>query len=292
MPELPEVETITRQLNEVLVGQRIVKIEVLSKKSFVGKKNEIKSKKILGVKRRAKMAIIELASSDQRLASSYLLIHLKMTGQLIYQDLRNPSTGSTALTTSSLRTNKHTRVIFHLSKGRLFFNDQRLFGWIKVVDSEGLKREFKNYGPDIIDKAVTQEYFYSMLQKSRRAVKLVIIDQAKIAGVGNIYVNEGLWRVRIDPRRPANRIRRQESNKLLAGLKQVVRKGIKYGGATASDEAFVNASGLGGKYQEHFLVYEQAGEKCHRPACRQAGVKIKKIRLGGRGTYYCPGCQK
>src|SRR3989344_1082468 len=231
MPELPEVETIARQLNEVLVGQRIVKIEVLSKKSFVGKKNEIKSKKILGVKRRAKMAIIELASSDQRLASSYLLIHLKMTGQLIYQDLRNPSTGSTALTTTSLRTNKHTRVIFHLSKGRLFFNDQRLFGWIKVVDEEGLKREFKNYGPDIIDKAVTEDYFYGLLQRSRRAVKLVIIDQGKVAGIGNIYANEGLWCAGIDPRRQANRVSKQESDKLLACLRKVVGEGIRYGGA-------------------------------------------------------------
>ena len=271
MPELPEVETIARQLNEVLVGQRIVKIEVLSKKSFVGKKNEIKSKKILGVKRRAKMAIIELASSDQRLASSYLLIHLKMTGQLVYQ-----ATNS-----------KHTRMIFHLSKGRLFFNDQRLFGWIKVVDEEGLKREFKNYGPDIIDKAVTNEYFYNALRRSRRAVKLVIIDQTKVAGVGNIYANEGLWRAGINPRRSGNQVSRTESDKLLECLRQVINKGIKYGGATASDNSYVNASGLGGKYQEHFLVYEQAGEKCHK--CKSV---IKKVRLGGRGTYFCERCQK
>ena len=125
MPELPEVETITRQLNEVLVGQRIVKIEVVSKKSFGGNPKDVEGEKIVLVRRRAKMAIIELASSDQRLASSYLLIHLKMTGQLVYQDLRNPST--------SLRTNKHTRVILHLSRGNLIFNDLRLFLWIKVI---------------------------------------------------------------------------------------------------------------------------------------------------------------
>jgi len=271
MPELPEVETITRQLNEVLVGQRIVKIEVLSKKSFGGNPKDVEGEKIVLVRRRAKMAIIELASSDQRLASSYLLIHLKMTGQLVYQ-----ATNS-----------KHTRMIFHLSKGRLFFNDQRLFGWIKVVDEEGLKREFKNYGPDIIDKAVTNEYFYNALRRSRRAVKLVIIDQTKVAGVGNIYANEGLWRAGINPRRSGNQVSRTESDKLLECLRQVINKGIKYGGATASDNSYVNASGLGGKYQEHFLVYEQAGEKCHK--CKSV---IKKVRLGGRGTYFCERCQK
>ena len=279
MPELPEVETITRQLNEVLVGQRIVKIEVLSKKSFGGNPKDVEGEKIVLVRRRAKMAIIELASSDQRLASSYLLIHLKMTGQLVYQDLRNPST--------SLRTNKHTRVILHLSRGNLIFNDLRLFGWIKVVDEEGLKREFKNYGPDIIDKAVTNEYFYNALRRSRRAVKLVIIDQTKVAGVGNIYANEGLWRAGINPRRSGNQVSRTESDKLLECLRQVINKGIKYGGATASDNSYVNASGLGGKYQEHFLVYEQAGEKCHK--CKSV---IKKVRLGGRGTYFCERCQK
>jgi formamidopyrimidine-DNA glycosylase len=264
MPELPEVETITRQLEKVLVGQKIIKVEALSKKSFVGQESDVEGKQIKSVRRKAKMTIIDLGGL-------YLLIHLKMTGQLVYQ-----ATNS-----------KHTRVVLHLSQGKLIFNDLRLFGWMKVVDKKGLEKEFKHYGPDIIDKAVTQEYFYGVLQKSRRALKLVIIDQAKVAGVGNIYANEGLWRAGINPGRLGNQVNRAESDKLLECLREVINKGIKYGGATARDENYVNAAGLGGKYQEHFLVYEQAGKKCHR--CKSI---IKKIRLGGRGTYFCPGCQR
>lgn len=270
MPELPEVETITRQLEKVLVGQKIVKAEVLARKSFIGQVGDVEGKKIVGVRRKAKMVIIELASS-------YLLVHLKMTGQLIYQ------------ATSDKRqvTSRHTRVILHLTRGKLFFNDQRLFGWMKVVDKKELEKEFKNYGPDIIDKAVTEDYFYGLLQRSRRAVKLVIIDQAKVAGVGNIYANEGLWWAKISPMRKAQSLTRQESHRLLAGLRKVVEGGIKYGGATASDESYVNASGLEGKYQKHFLVYEQAGKQCQK--CKSV---IAKTRLGGRGTYYCLVCQR
>lgn len=264
MPELPEVETITRQLGKVLIGQKIVKVDVLAKKSFVGEASDVVGKKIIEVRRRAKIAIIDLGKV-------YLLIHLKMTGQLIYQGVSN----------------RHTRVILHLTRGKLFFNDQRLFGWMKVVDKKGLEKEFANYGPDVIDKAVTDAYFYSLLQRSRRAVKLVIIDQAKVAGVGNIYANEGLWCAGINPGRPGNEVNIKEADKLLECLRQVITKGIKYGGATASDDKFVDASGLRGKYQEHFLVYEQAGKQCQK--CKSV---IAKTRLGGRGTYYCPVCQR
>lgn len=266
MPELPEVETITRQLRQVLVGQKIIRVEVLARKSFGGNPKSVERKKIVRVWRRAKMAIIDLGNV-------YLLIHLKMTGQLVYDGENLP--------------NKHTRVIFRLNKGSLFFNDQRLFGWMKVVDKKGLEKEFANYGPDIIDKAVTEDYFYGLLQKSRRAVKLVIIDQAKVAGVGNIYANEGLWWAEINPGRLGNQVNREEADKLLECLRQVINRGIKYGGATASDDSYVNASGREGKYQEHFLVYEQAGKECNR--CKSV---IRKIRLGGRGTYFCPECQR
>ena len=281
MPELPEVETITKQLNEVLVGQRIIKVEVLSRRSFGGKEGDVEGKKILGVNRKAKIAIINLGGL-------YLLIHLKMTGQLIYrQGKKNVAGGHPTADWVNELPSKHTRIVFNLSKGKLFFNDQRLFGWVKVVDEEGLKREFKNYGPDVIDKSVSQEYLYNILQKTRRAIKVVVTDQAKIAGVGNIYANDGLWCAGISPSRPSNQVSKPEADKLLDCLRKVVNAGIKYGGATARDENYVSASGLGGKYQNHFLVYEQVGRECGR--CKG---KIKKITLGGRGTYYCPGCQR
>ena len=291
MPELPEVETITRQLEKVLVGHKIVGVEVKHPKSFRGDKSKIVGQKITGMRRRAKMMMVALANGY------FVLVHLKMTGQVIYRNgKKNVAGGHPTRSTSSGRAadwvgelpSRHTRVIVNLDNGaKLFFNDQRIFGWMKVVTREGLERELKNYGLDIIDETVTGDYFYSMLQKSRRAVKLVITDQVKIAGVGNIYANDGLWCAGIDPRREANKINKQESDKLLTCLRQVINAGIKYGGATASDDNYVNASGLGGKYQEHFLVYERVGAKCH--GCKSIIVKTK---LGGRGTYFCPECQR
>ena len=335
MPELPEVETIARQLNGAIKGQKIKTIQVRRKKSFPGRPRDVVGRKIGKVSRRAKILIIELSGDIN------LLIHLKMTGQLIYDendqfsiskfskkykdhrqhfkfDLPSPrlrqgkSTrivgGHPTRSTSSGQAgsgyrivgghptadwvkalpSSHTRVVLTLSKGTLFFNDMRVFGWVKVVKGDQIEQEFKNFGPDVTNtKTVTSEYFYDVLQSSRRAVKTLITDQGKVAGVGNIYANDGLFCAGIDPRRPANELTEKESGGLLRCLIKILKKGIKYGGASESD--FVHTSGLGGKYQEHFLVYAREGERCQRRGCR--GM-VKKIKLGGRGTYFCPKCQK
>jgi len=251
MPELPEVEIIRRQLGRVLVGQRIKKVKVREKRSWQGKAEEVEGKKIVKIGRKAKVLIIELENRK------YLLIHLKMTGQLIY-DKKSQI--------------KHIRVVFELDKGRLFFNDMRLFGWIKVVDGEGMKKEFSKFGPDVISKEFTAEYLGKALMGSGRAVKLVLMDQAKMGGVGNIYANDILFCAGIDPRKTARKIGKDKRTmkRLYKCLRKVIEAGIKYRG----------------KYQEHFLVYEREGEKCNK--CKG---KIKKIKLGGRGTYYCSKCQ-
>lgn len=263
MPELPEVETIRRQLNRVLVGQRIKKIEKLHQKSLQGSSLKVISKKIVAVKRKAKTIWIDLEGDAN------LLIHLKMTGQLIY--------GGQA--------GKHTRVIFELSRGRLIFNDLRLFGWIKVVDNKTLEKHFAGLPPDVVDKEFTPNYLRKILTSSGRAVKLVLTDQQKLGGVGNIYANDALYCARVNPALAAKKVTR--TKELYRCVKQVISRGIKYGGSTARDENYVNALGQKGKYQTKFLVYEQQGKKC--PRC--SGI-IKKIKLGGRGTYFCPSCQK
>lgn len=247
MPELPEVETIRRQLDKVLPGQKII------------------GKKIIAVKRKAKMLWIDLEGDLN------LLIHLKMTGQLIF----NGQPG------------KHTRAVFELSKGRLIFNDLRKFGWIREVTNEQLKKHFAGLPPDVVDKEFTQKYLEKVLKSSGRAIKLVLLDQQKMGGVGNIYANEALYCAVIDPGKQAKKIKSREVRFLHKCLRQVINKGIKYGGSTASDENYVNAFGERGKYQTKFLVYEQQGKKCKR-----CGGVIKKIKLGGRGTYFCSGCQK
>jgi len=272
MPELPEVEIIRRQLDKVLKGQRIKKIKVLKKKSLQGDSLQVEGKRIVKVGRKAKMLIVGLENKK------CLLIHLKMTGQLVY----------ISKSEKEKLLHKHTRVVVELDKGKLFFNDMRVFGWIKVVDGEGMKKEFSKFGPDVIDKEFTVEYLEKVLKSSGRAVKLVLMDQKKIGGIGNIYANDGLYCAGIDPRKKAREIGEDKKlvKRLQRCLKKVIEAGIKYGGATASDDKYINAQGLRGKYQKHFLVYEREGEKCNR--CKG---KIKKIKLGGRGTYFCPKCQ-
>jgi formamidopyrimidine-DNA glycosylase len=284
MPELPEVETIRKQLGRVLVGQRIKKVEVKREKSFKGSVKQVVGKKIIGIGRKAKLLVMGLSGRLN------LLIHLKMTGQLVYQRQggRRVIGGHPTRDWVGELPSKHTRVIFELDKGRLFFNDMRVFGWVKVVDRTELEKELEKYGPDVIDKGLGEDKFFELLQKSGRAVKLVIMDQSKMGGVGNIYANEGLWCAQVKPQRVAKELDKKEASRLLECLRQVVEQGIKYGGATASDDNYVNALGLGGKYQEHFLVYEQEGKKCQRRGCQG---RVKKVKLGGRGTYFCPKCQ-
>jgi len=271
MPELPEVETIRRQLEKVLVGQRIKKIKVLKKKSLQGDSLQVEGKRIVGVKRKAKVLIVELEgkpASPKASRGKYLLIHLKMTGQLVY----------TSKSEKRRLQSKYTRVVFELDKGKLFFNDMRLFGWIKVVDEKEMEREFSKFGPDVVSKEFTVEHLRKVLMSSGRAVKLILVDQKKIGGIGNIYANDGLYCAGIDPKRKAREIGEDKRlvERLYKCLRKVIKAGIKYGGVTAR-----------GKYQEHFLVYEREGEKCNR--CKG---KIKKIKLGGRGTYFCQICQK
>jgi len=257
MPELPEVETIRRQLEKVLVGQKI--------KGLQGQSLKVEGRKIVGVKRKAKMLIIELSGGLS------LLVHLKMTGQLIYNG----------------QPNKYTRVVFELDKGRLYFNDLRRFGWIKLEKTTAVKTMMAKLPPDVIDKEFSPKYLEKILASSGRAVKLVLMDQAKLGGVGNIYANESLYCAKINPKMPANQCYGMQVRNLHRCLVKVIKAGIKYGGSTASDDNYADAFGEKGKYQQHFLVYEQEGKKC-----RRCGQTINKIKLGGRGTYFCPNCQR
>jgi formamidopyrimidine-DNA glycosylase len=272
MPELPEVETIRRQLDKVLVGQKIKKIEVRRPKSFPSGAQAVKGRQILAVERRAKMLVIKLSGGLN------LLIHLKMTGQLIYDGLGKKA---------AELPNPHTRVIISLDRGRLFFNDLRIFGWIKVLENQKLKTELEKLPPDVVDPEFTPHLLQNILRSSGQAIKIVLMDQQRVGGIGNIYANEALFCAGIRPERKGVAIKKPELKSLFKCLKQVINQGIKYGGATASDDNYVNAAGQGGKYQEHFLVYEREGERC-----RRCSALIKKIRLGGRGTYFCPKCQK
>lgn len=284
MPELPEVETIRRQLNEVLSGKKIKEVEILRETSFTGDKNKLIGLRIKRVERKAK--IIEFIFEGEK---DMVICHLKMTGQLIYCDGDKRVAGGhpTADWIKKLPSS-HTRVIWKFADGsELFFNDMRVFGWMRIVDQDKYAKETRKKVPDVDEKEFDSEYLKKILSKSTRSVKLVILDQDKVGGMGNIYANDALFLAKIHPKRKANSITEKEVKLLCKAMKEVIEEGIKYGGSSASDEKYVNVSGMGGKYQNHFKVYERAGKECLK-----CGAKILKSKIGGRGTYYCNICQK
>ena len=282
MPELPEVETIRRQLNEVLVGKKIERVEVLREKSFGGDPKKLVGWEVSRVDRKSKLIEIYFKNKEE-----VVIIHLKMTGQLVFVDEEKRVAGGhpTADWVSSLPS-KHTRVMLDFVDGsKLFFNDLRVFGWMRVVNKEKYEKEMRKTSPDVTEKEFSLEYLTEVLKKSRKAVKLVLMDQEKIGGLGNIYANEALYLANIMPDREADSLSSLERKKLLIAIREVIGRGIKYGGASAAN--YVDTKGLGGTYQDHFLVYKRDGQLCDR--CK--GV-IQKMKIGGRGTFYCPRCQK
>lgn len=297
MPELPEVETIRLGLQKYLVGHRIKSIDVRLKKMVSGDAVNAVGAKIIDVKRFGKGLVFEL---DNGFA---LAIHIKMTGQLIYRGSNLQINFHPSLKIGGELPNKYTHVIFKLksqnAKGKstskklrvrdesyLYYNDVRQFGWIKIIKSEDVQKLdfFKGLGPEPL-KNLTLDKFEKIVKAAKGPIKPLLMDQKKISGIGNIYANEALFEAKINPKRKSKSLSKNEIEKLFKGIEFVLKKSLSYGGA--SDENFVNALGEDGQYQNHFLIYGKKGEVCSR-----CGGKIERIVLGGRGTFYCPNCQK
>jgi len=267
VPELPEVETIRLQLKQFISGLFISKITIYKEKSFQGNPKQMEGATIKDLKRFAKVLIFETDKGNS------LAVHLKMTGQLIYKKQQDKSS----------LPDKHTRVFFQFKDGsRLFFNDVRRFGWMRII--KNIKEITYNFGPDPFK--LTAAEFEIILSKSAKPIKLLLMDQEKIAGIGNIYANEALFTAKINPRTKANKLSKKKADKILAAVKDVLGKGIKFGGA--SDNNYLNAYGEKGEMQDHFMVYGRKDENC----LNDCHGRIKRIILGGRGTFFCPECQK
>lgn len=298
MPELPEVETIKLGLQNKIIGKQITDIEILVPKIFIGDQKEIIGKTVIGIWRRAKILGIDLSSNTRGPVSSQprssspalvLLFHLKLTGQLVFvKDDKNQTFGHPIPFAGTMLPAKSTAVIFSFNDGsKLFYNDIRKFGWIKIINHKSLivNRLFEKLGPEPLEKEFTNEIFAEILKKYKKPIKIVLMDQEAIAGVGNIYAAEALFIAKIDPRRPANGLEDTEADKLYKSLLKVLKMGIKYQGS--SENAYVNVDGEKGSMQEHVNVYGKTGEYCPN----KCGGKIKRIVIGGRGTYLCPSCQ-
>jgi len=280
MPELPEVETIKLGLQKYLVGHRIESTIVLNPKSFEGSVKKIVNTKIIKIHRFGKGLIIDFDNKKS------LAIHIKMTGQLIFRDEKTKKIVVDKSKVGELP-GKHTRVIFHLDKKAiLYFNDIRKFGWIRVINSNEVDSLpfFKNLGPEPF-KDLTEEKFVLIVSASKIAIKPLIMDQKKIAGVGNIYANDALFLAKINPKRKANSLSLNECRLLYKSILEVMEKSLRFGGS--SENTYVNVLGTTGEYQRHTLVYGKKGEKCIN--CSE---EIIRIVIGGRSTFFCPKCQQ
>jgi formamidopyrimidine-DNA glycosylase len=295
MPELPEVETIKLGLQKRLIGHKIEDVKINVAKIFEGNPKDIVGAKIVEIKRIGKGLIIELDNGF------VLTVHLKMTGQLVFQDKTTEGSKLSAKVGGNTLPSKYSHVIFTLDPSagsgqvpaHLYYNDLRRFGWIKVVKKTDLRDVtfFKEMGPepkvgdDLAGKELMLDYFKDVVQKANLPIKVILMDQKKIGGIGNIYANDALFLAGIDPRRKGKSLTEEEAQKLFKAVYEVIKKSLSYGGS--SDENFVNALGQEGNYQNHTLAYGKKGEKCS--IC---GAVIEKIQLGGRGTFFCPKHQK
>ena len=290
MPELPEVEVIRSGLSELIAKKTIKKVNVLNDKSFQASTSSIdvfvNNSTILSVKRRAKILLIELSSGYS------LVIHLKMTGQLLFRDNQNKSKnfagGHPSDSFLSVLPDNHTRVeLIFTDSTTLFFNDMRKFGWIKLLPTTELKEEkfIAKLGPEPLIGNPTPEYLKRISRHPKSLVKAALLNQEIVAGIGNIYADEALWGAMIHPKTRVENLSEKQLEDILNAAIEVMSFSINKGGST--DRNYLNAKGEKGSYLTFANVFRKEGKPC--PRC---GHVIEKIRVAGRGTHICSNCQQ
>lgn len=287
MPELPEVETIRRGLTELIVGHTIKTIEQRDSKIMAVDNRIITSvvegAHITGIRRRAKVLIIDLSSGYS------FVIHLKMTGQLVYRGEHNFGAGHPNDSLVGELPDRSTRVVFLFTNGsHLYFNDQRRFGWIKLITTQDVaKIDFiQKLGPEPLDHAFTRDVLRTQLARRKKSlIKAALLDQTVVAGIGNIYADESLYLAKIHPQSRVGAVPSRTLGRLHLAIKEVLQLSIEKGGST--DKNYVNAEGKRGSYIDFAQVFRKEGTRC--PRC---GTIITKIRVAGRGTHVCTTCQK
>lgn len=292
MPELPEVETLRRELSRAVVGRTIVSVRVIREKSIRPLSVRrfaaaLRGRTITSISRQAKILFFDLTAP--RRGRSTLAVHLKMTGQLIF----TPHAGTMVVGGHPQRNggvglpNAYTRVVLKFSDGStLYFNDLRLFGWLRILDDLERKALTADSGVEPLSKDFTDSTLGEFLKRfPRRSLKKLLLDQHLVAGLGNIYVDEACFRARVRPTRLAGTITRAETARLFTSIVAVLTLSIKNKGTSARN--YRRADGTPGGFTKHLAVYGRQGLPC--PQC---GTSIQKIRHAGRGTHFCPKCQK
>lgn len=288
MPELPEVETVRRGLYELVRGRTIAQVAHDTDKSFPNATADVRAfligATITDVRRRAKVLLIELSTGYT------LVVHLKMTGQLVFvgADARFGAGHPNDSLIGELP-DKSTRVTFTFTDdSHLHFNDQRKFGWVRLMPTVEVPNiDFmKKVGPEPLDADFTPEEFMQRFKRrAKTSIKAALLDQTVIAGVGNIYADEGLWGARIHPRRLVGSLTEAEFYRLYDEIRAVMNLAIDKGGS--SNHTYINAEGKRGSYMDFARAFRREGQPCPR----HPDVMIEKIRVAGRGTHICPVCQ-
>lgn len=285
MPELPEVESIRRSLLGHIVEQKIKQAQVLWEKSFPTElANQLAGRKVIDIERRGKVLILRL---DKALS---LLIHLKMSGQLLLIEKDGKRYGGGHPTKSMVAElpDSSTRVIFEFNNGaKLFFNDQRKFGWIKLVPNEDVNKDvlIARLGPEPLSDQFLLTDFKQTVARRNAPIKAVLLDQSTVAGIGNIYADEALHLAKIHPLQPASSLSKPAIEKLYDAIITILNASINKGGTSFTN--YRDIYGGKGNYLDFARVFRKQGQPC--PVC---GTIIEKTRVAGRGTHICPHCQK
>ncbi|MBU1176867.1 bifunctional DNA-formamidopyrimidine glycosylase/DNA-(apurinic or apyrimidinic site) lyase [Patescibacteria group bacterium] len=271
MPELPEVETIKRQLNRKIKGKKIKSVKInlpkLVKYPLKKFKNLVKEVKINNITRRAKLLIVELSNNY------YLIIHLKLSGQLIFNGIIS----------------KHTHLVYYFTKKNiLIHNDVRQFGFVKVISKDELDDFFEKerFGPEPLSNKFNLKLFKELLLKRKKSkIKIILMDQKFIAGIGNIYSDEILFFAGVLPSRKVETLKNNEIKRIFQGIKEILKLAIKKRGTSSRD--YFDIYGKKGNYVPLLKVYQRGGKSCF--SCKS---KIKRIKMGSRSAHFCPKCQK
>jgi formamidopyrimidine-DNA glycosylase len=288
VPELPEVETVVRQLEPELEGQRIERLEVLDQRwsrpvppAELGA--AVGGRTILGLRRRGKYLLLELEGAQT------LVMHLRMTGNLILregEEMLDPSEGRRLYESERSTEERHLRARFVLADGReVWFTDPRRFGEAFLIDDADLEARFAGrVGVEPLSPEFTPEALAAMASGRTAPLKSFLLDQSGVAGVGNIYADEALFRARLHPLSPAGSMKPEHLEELRDAVVAALEAGIDHGGSSIDD--YRDGRGERGTMQDEFLVHTREGEPC--PSC---GTEIARIVVAGRSTYFCPNCQ-
>lgn len=286
MPELPEVETVARDLEKYLPGQLITAITSVGKNHGVLKtslstlRKQLVGQRIKRVFRRAKMVVIETNSRA-------IVIHLKMTGQLIYAQ-KKPlvAGGHPIISTGVIVPNRFTRVIISFKNGgTLYFNDLRKFGWLKLLNHEEFSKLDTTTGLEPLSKDFTPDFFKKLVKGRRAPIKAILLDQKKLVGLGNIYVDEVLFKSRVRPQRLASSLTPIEIKRVYQAIPLILKHAIEQRGTTFSN--FLDPKGLKGNFISFLQVYGRGKQNC-----LVCGRPLRKTKVASRGTHWCAHCQK